>query len=130
MTVTPTGSPILRVRHITFSTIPWTLISTLYIVVPNDTITYDSATGHGAVGVEFGGTAVSSPSPFGAGIAPGPADEISQQLVAINTDLQWSEASYRGFFTLQVSVDNVTATYYAMKNLSEFSYMRIYRHTR
>lgn len=92
-------------------------------IVPNDTTTYNSSTGHGAIGVEFGGTAVSSPSPFGAGIAPGPADELSQKLVQLNPDLQWSEGSYRGFYTLEVSTKNVTATYYAMRNLSECTIM-------
>ena len=86
--------------------------------VPNDTTTYDSTTGKGAIGVEFAGTAVSSPSPFGAGIAPGPADVLSQDLIGLNPDLQWSEGSFRGFFTLAVSVNQATATYYAMRNLS------------
>ncbi|TDL18783.1 hypothetical protein BD410DRAFT_728167 [Rickenella mellea] len=85
---------------------------------PNDTTAYDSATGKGAIGVEFGGTAVSSPSPFGAGILPGPANNISAKLIAINPDLQWSEGSYRGFYTLALSEDTATATYYAMRNLS------------
>jgi alkaline phosphatase D len=38
--------------------------------------------------------------------------------VKINTDLQWSEGSYRGFFTLAVNADALTATYYAMKNVT------------
>ena len=40
--------------------------------------------------------------------------------MAINTDLQWSEGSYRGFFTLEVTPSTVTATYYAMQNVSEY----------
>ena len=81
---------------------------------------YNPLTGDGAIGVEFAGTAVSSTSTFGAGIAPGPADEISQQYVAGNTDLQWSEGSYRGFFTLTIDPHQVIATYYAMRNVSEY----------
>ncbi|KAH8107538.1 PhoD-like phosphatase-domain-containing protein [Phellopilus nigrolimitatus] len=88
------------------------------LAIPNDTTTYNSLTGRGAIGVEFAGTAVSSPSSFGQGIAPLAADVISQQLVQLNPDLQWSEGSYRGFFTLEVSTHNVTATYYAMRNIS------------
>lgn len=88
------------------------------LAIPNDTTTYNSSTGEGAIGVEFAGTAVSSPSSFGQFIAPGPADKISAELVSLNPDLQWSEASYRGFFTLEVATNNVTATFYAMRNLN------------
>ncbi|KZV69015.1 hypothetical protein PENSPDRAFT_727418 [Peniophora sp. CONT] len=86
---------------------------------PNDT-TYDPATGEGALGVEFAGTAVTSTSAFGAGIAPTAADKISTALVAApgNEQLQWSEGSYRGFFTLTINPDTLTATYYAMRNVS------------
>ena len=62
---------------------------------------------------------MTSTSPFGAGIAPAAADVISRELVAVNTDLQWSEGSYRGFFTLEVTPQTVNATYYAMRNVSE-----------
>lgn len=85
---------------------------------PNDTKTYDPVTGKGAIGVEFAGTAVTSTSSFGAGIAPAAADAISTTLVAENIDLQWSEGSYRGFFTLTISNEKLLATYYAMRNVS------------
>lgn len=80
---------------------------------------YDPVTGRGAIGVEFAGTAVTSTSAFGAGILPPAADAISSGLVKVNDDLQWSEGSYRGFFTLTISPDKLLATYYAMKNISE-----------
>ncbi|KAI0273709.1 PhoD-like phosphatase-domain-containing protein [Gloeopeniophorella convolvens] len=85
---------------------------------PNDTTNYDPVTGKGGLGVEFAGTAVTSGSSFGTGITPDAADVISQGLVAANTDLQWSEGSYRGFFLLNVSPSTLTATYYAMNNIS------------
>ncbi|KAH9901602.1 PhoD-like phosphatase-domain-containing protein [Cubamyces lactineus] len=85
---------------------------------PNDTKTYDPITGKGAIGVEFAGTAVTSSSAFGAGIQPAAADKISQVLVGINEDLQWSEGSYRGFFTLTLNTTTAVATYYAMRNIS------------
>ncbi|KAI0332126.1 hypothetical protein GY45DRAFT_1247315 [Cubamyces sp. BRFM 1775] len=85
---------------------------------PNDTTTYDPITGKGAIGVEFAGTAVTSSSAFGAGIQPVAADKISQVYVQINEDLQWSEGSYRGFFTLTLNTTTATATYYAMRNIS------------
>ncbi|KAH9050697.1 PhoD-like phosphatase-domain-containing protein [Lactarius hengduanensis] len=85
---------------------------------PNDTTNYDPVTGNGGLGVEFAGTAVTSTSPFGAGVAPATADAISRVLVANNTDLQWSEGSFRGFFLITVSPSTLTATYYAMNNIS------------
>ena len=69
--------------------------------------------------MEFAGTAVSSTSTFGAGILPDAADKISRNYVRDNVDLQWSEGSYRGFFTLTLSTSAAVATYYAMRNVSE-----------
>ncbi|KAF8274942.1 PhoD-like phosphatase-domain-containing protein [Lactarius quietus] len=63
-----------------------------------NTHSYDPVTGKGGLGVEFAGTAVTSTSTFGGGIAPAAADAISRVLVANNTDLQWSEGSYRASF--------------------------------
>ncbi|KAI0797673.1 PhoD-like phosphatase-domain-containing protein [Abortiporus biennis] len=85
---------------------------------PNDTTTYDPVSGKGAIGVEFAGTAVTSGSPFGSNVQPAAADKISQVLVGINIDLQWSEGSYRGFFTLTLDPHNANATYFAMRNIS------------
>ncbi|KAI0054180.1 hypothetical protein FA95DRAFT_1480080 [Auriscalpium vulgare] len=88
------------------------------LAYPNDTTNYDSATGKGGLGVEFAGTAVTSSSSFGTGISPAAANNISEVLVAVNDDLQWSEGSYRGFFTLTINPSSLTATYYAMNNIS------------
>jgi len=85
---------------------------------PNDTTKYNPITGEGAIGVEFAGTAVTSMSPFGANIQPAQADPISSLFVASNPDLQWSEGSYRGFFTLTLDSHGANATYYAMRNIS------------
>ncbi|KAL4265206.1 PhoD-like phosphatase metallophosphatase domain-containing protein [Pleurotus pulmonarius] len=85
---------------------------------PNDTTTYDPISGDGAIGVEFAGTAVTSTSSFRANIAPAAADVISRQLVDINPDLQWSEGSFRGFFTLTIDPQWLNATYYAMRNIT------------
>ncbi|KAJ3857001.1 PhoD-like phosphatase-domain-containing protein [Lentinula lateritia] len=85
---------------------------------PNDSTTYDPLTGRGAIGVEFAGTAVTSGSSFGTNILPAAADVKSQQYVAANLDLQWSEGSYRGFFTLAIGPEVLNATYYAMKNIT------------
>ncbi|KAF8879717.1 PhoD-like phosphatase-domain-containing protein [Infundibulicybe gibba] len=83
----------------------------------NDT-NYDPITGHGAIGVEFAGTAVTSHSRFSDGPVPGPADDSSRQLVQINPELQWSEQFYRGFFTLTIDEKTMNATFFAMRNIS------------
>ena len=82
---------------------------------------YSPVTGDGAIGVEFAGTAVTSTSAFGSHILPAAADAISAQLVAEkgNEDLQWSEGSYRGFFTITIDTKTLNATYYAMSNVCE-----------
>ncbi|KAI0686730.1 PhoD-like phosphatase-domain-containing protein [Cytidiella melzeri] len=87
---------------------------------PNDTVTYNSVTGQGSLGVEFAGTAVTSTSAFGANIAPQAADVISTALITepLNADLQWSEGSFRGFFTLTLNTSHASATYWAMRNVS------------
>ncbi|KAG5351152.1 hypothetical protein C0989_007722, partial [Termitomyces sp. Mn162] len=81
---------------------------------------YDEVTGNGAFGVEFGGTAVTSPSSFGTNISPTDADVISRGFVAQNPELQWSEGSFRGFFTLTVDPETLNATFYGMKNISTY----------
>lgn len=87
---------------------------------PNSTLAkYNPATGDGAIGVEFAGTAVSSTSSFGAGILPEAADKLSAEIVAAigNEELQWSEGSYRGGYQLVVSAEKVVANYFAMTNV-------------
>ena len=86
--------------------------------MPNDTTHYNSQSGNGAIGVEFAGTAVTSPTSF-PGNSAQEADFISSELIGINPDLQWSEGFYRGFFTLEVSPSEVKAQYFAMNDLSE-----------
>ncbi|KAJ6502621.1 PhoD-like phosphatase-domain-containing protein [Mycena sanguinolenta] len=85
---------------------------------PNDTTTYNPLTGEGAIGVEFAGTAVTSPSSFGTNAPPAATDPISALFVAENPDLQWSEGSFRGFFTLTIDSKEVNATYYAMSDIT------------
>ncbi|KAG6888551.1 hypothetical protein C0995_007423 [Termitomyces sp. Mi166 len=95
---------------------------------PNDT-SYDELSGNGAFGVEFGGTAVTSPSSFGAGISPADADVLSRVFVAENAELQWSEGSFRGFFTITVAPETLNATFYGMSNISAHFY-RLYTKVR
>ncbi|KAK0459655.1 PhoD-like phosphatase-domain-containing protein [Desarmillaria tabescens] len=78
---------------------------------------YNPISGEGAIGVEFGGTAVTSSSSFGR-ISQPETVTISQALVAINADLQWSEGFYRGFFSLKVDPRQLNATFYAMNDIT------------
>ncbi|KAG5727629.1 Alkaline phosphatase D [Termitomyces sp. T112] len=84
---------------------------------PNDT-SYDPVTGEGAIGVEFAGTAVTSSSAFGSNISPTDADLISSFLVETNTELQWSEGFFRGFFLLSIDSETLNATFYGMENIT------------
>ncbi|KAJ7063224.1 PhoD-like phosphatase-domain-containing protein [Mycena amicta] len=78
----------------------------------------EALSGKGAIAVEFAGTAVTSPSPFGVGITPAQVNPLSALLLSQNTDMQWSEGSFRGFFTLTIDAKKVNATYYAMSDIS------------
>ncbi len=78
---------------------------------------YDMATGAGSIGVEFAGTAVSSPSPYGQNITLANANNASNFLIGANRELQWSEIYYRGYFELQVSQSCVTANYFGLPTI-------------
>lgn len=79
---------------------------------------YDSTTGEGSVGVEFAGTAVSSPSPYGQNISLTSANNFSRILVEANPELQWQEVYYRGYFELHVSQEAVLAQFFGMPTLT------------
>jgi alkaline phosphatase D len=72
---------------------------------------YDPKTGRGAIGVEFAGTAVSSTG-WGKSVAGPNAQTIP--VVRDNTELQWSEGYYRGYFELQINYDRIQASFFGM----------------
>jgi alkaline phosphatase D len=78
---------------------------------------YDPATGSGSIGVEFAGSAVTSPCPAGANISIADADEYTSWLVANNPELQWNDLYYRGYYELHVSHDSVQAQYFGMPTI-------------
>jgi alkaline phosphatase D len=78
---------------------------------------YDQKTGEGSIGVEFAGTAVSSPSPAGQNISLAAANAASRQLVSANRELQWSELYYRGYYELYITKKEVTAQYFGMPTI-------------
>ena len=82
-----------------------------------DTQPYNPVTGDGSIGVEFAGTAVSSPSPAGQNISIAEANNGSAALIRDNRELQWSEVYYRGYFELHITTEEVTARYFGMPTL-------------
>lgn len=75
---------------------------------------YDTATGAGSVGVEFAGTAVSSPCPAGQNISLTTANAGSSWLVAANRELQWQDLYYRGYYELSIGYDAINASFYGV----------------
>ncbi len=78
---------------------------------------YDPSTGTGSIGVEFAGSAVSSPSPAGQNISIAASVQGSQWLVGANRELQWSELYYRGYYELHITQQQVQARYFGMPTL-------------
>ncbi|EMC94214.1 hypothetical protein BAUCODRAFT_36688 [Baudoinia panamericana UAMH 10762] len=76
---------------------------------------YNPATGEGSVGVEFAGTAVTSTG-FGGTISS--ANNQSRYLVRDNTELQWNEGYYRGYFELHIGKDRIDAQYFGMPTVA------------
>ena len=81
-----------------------------------DHANYNPSTGSGSIGVEFGGTAVSSTG-FGGTIAS--ATRQASSLVRDNPELQWNEGYYRGYFELQISHESVVANFYGVPTVAE-----------
>ncbi|KAF5361757.1 hypothetical protein D9756_002575 [Leucocoprinus leucothites] len=80
----------------------------------------DLTTGHGAIGVEFAGTNVTSTTRPLHRKTFKEAVDVSSTYVRDNLDLQWSEGFFRGFFTLEVTPQTLNAIYYSMKDVSEY----------
>lgn len=78
---------------------------------------YNPATGEGSIGVEFAGTAVSSPSPAGANTSIAVGNLASQRLISDNQELQWSELYYRGYFELSITPQETKAQYFGLPTL-------------
>lgn len=78
---------------------------------------YDPLTGNGSVGVEFAGSGVSSPCPYGQNITQAKADNYSSWLVEYNEELQWQDVYYRGYYELTIGYDKVDARYYGIPSL-------------
>ncbi|KAL7624118.1 hypothetical protein AAE478_005675 [Parahypoxylon ruwenzoriense] len=75
---------------------------------------YDPATGSGSMGVEFAGSAVSSPSPAGQNISIEAAFAASEWMTAANAELQWQDFYYRGYYELTISQEKVDAAFFGV----------------
>lgn len=78
---------------------------------------YDAATGAGAIGVEFAGTAVSSTG-YGNGRSIANSSERSAALVRDNRELQWTEGYYRGYYQLFVTPGELRAEFYGSPSVA------------
>ena len=78
---------------------------------------YNSTTGHGAVGVEFAGTAVSSPSPLGLDVTKAFATYGSQWLLSANPELQWQELYHRGYYELDINYKRIIANFFGTPDI-------------
>ncbi|KAI1411215.1 phosphodiesterase/alkaline phosphatase D precursor [Hypoxylon sp. FL1857] len=75
---------------------------------------YDPASGSGSMGVEFAGSAVSSPSPSGQNITINGTKAASDWVIAANAELQWQDLYYRGYFELSISHEKVDAFFFGI----------------
>jgi alkaline phosphatase D len=83
-----------------------------------DTHPYNPATGDGSIGVEFAGTAVSSPCPYGQNITLARANNYSSIIQSANPELQWQDLYYRGYFEMSISHKAVHASFFGMPNIA------------
>ncbi|PWN87274.1 hypothetical protein FA10DRAFT_297687 [Acaromyces ingoldii] len=87
----------------------------------NRTDLYDPSTGRGALAVEFAGTAVSSPSSYGAKLTPAQYVAQAEKLVSINRNLAFAEGGHRGYFTLDVRPNELDASFWGIVNNTQQS---------
>jgi alkaline phosphatase D len=89
---------------------------TIYLENENRTDLYDPKTGHGSIAVEFAGTAVSSPSSYGAKLTPEQYIAKATSLVRHNRNLAYAEGGHRGYFSLDIRKNELDAYFWGIKN--------------
>ncbi|KAK0344367.1 hypothetical protein LTR91_013301 [Friedmanniomyces endolithicus] len=82
-----------------------------------DHANYSAVTGAGGLGVEFAGSAVSSPCPYGQNITLASANNYSNWLEGANPELHWNDLYYRGYYELQMSYAEVNASFFGMPTI-------------
>jgi alkaline phosphatase D len=83
-----------------------------------DTHPYDPKTEDGSIGVEFAGSAVSSPCPYGQTITVHNANNSSSLLTVANTELQWQDLYYRGYYEISVAHDAVHVLFFGVPTVA------------
>ncbi|KAK0108408.1 hypothetical protein ONS95_003216 [Cadophora gregata] len=83
-----------------------------------DTHPYDPETGEGSIGVEFAGSAVSSPCPYGQNISLANANNYSSLLEGANSELQWQDLYYRGYYELSLDQQSANASYFGLPTIA------------
>ncbi|KAK0545184.1 hypothetical protein OC846_005772 [Tilletia horrida] len=79
---------------------------------------YDPTTGRGALGVEFAGTGVTSPSSYGKNKTSQQYVERAQYLVRNNRGLAFAEGQLRGYFTVDIDPFKAVASYWGTPDIS------------
>ncbi|EEH10033.1 alkaline phosphatase [Histoplasma capsulatum G186AR] len=78
---------------------------------------YDSKSGSGAIGVEFGGSGVTSPGPVGQNGTLAKGAEQSKTFVKNSTPLQWQDSYYRGYYELKINHERVIADFFGVPDI-------------
>jgi alkaline phosphatase D len=80
---------------------------------------YDTVTGAGSIGVEFAGSAISSPCPYGENITLATANNYSSIIEGSNVELHWQDLYYRGYYELHFTKDKVDANFFGIPTIRE-----------
>ncbi|PGH02272.1 alkaline phosphatase D [Blastomyces parvus] len=78
---------------------------------------YDPKSGSGAIGVEFGGSGVTSPGPVGQNGTLAKGVETSKEFVKNSTPLQWQDSYYRGYYELKINHKRVIADFFGIPDI-------------
>lgn len=78
---------------------------------------YDPLTGRGSIGVEFAGSAVSSPSPLGQNTTMNNTLSYMKLLTSVNPELQWTDLYYRGYYELSIGYEGVNASFFGSPDI-------------
>ncbi|CCC09565.1 hypothetical protein SMACR_03596 [Sordaria macrospora] len=78
---------------------------------------YDPITGRGSIGVEFAGSAVTSPSPLGQNTTMKKTEANTKLLTSVNKELQWTDLYYRGYYELSIGYEGVNASFFGSPDI-------------
>jgi alkaline phosphatase D len=79
---------------------------------------YNKSSGVGSIGVEFAGSAVTSPCPYGENITLATANQYSKIIESANRELQWQDLYYRGYYELHLNRESMQANYFGLPSIA------------